>query len=297
MSRVLVPVLVGLVALVGCSSSGGGSTPPPPAPSVSISGGAGTPTASGRLPHPAHVVVVVMENHAYSQVISSTSAPYINSLAAQGASFSHSYAVTHPSEPNYLALFSGSTQGIADDSCPHTFPGANLGEQLRGAGKSFAGFSEGLPSSGYQGCVQGGYARKHNPWVNFPNVPASANLGFDQFPTNYSTLPTVSFVIPDLCNDMHDCPVATGDSWLKKNLGDYVGWAKSHGSILLLTWDEDDNGPGNHIPTIIVGAGVKAGTVVQTINHYTVLRTLEDMYSLPHAGASASVAPITDAWS
>ncbi|HEY7415588.1 MAG TPA: alkaline phosphatase family protein, partial [Ktedonobacteraceae bacterium] len=126
---------------------------------------------------PDHVVIVIEENHAYTQIIDSSSAPYINSLAAQGALFTNSHAVAHPSQPNYLALFSGSTQGITDDSCPHTFSGANLGSELIGAGLSFAGYSESSPKVGFTECTEGGvpiiddlYARKHAPWVNFTNV-------------------------------------------------------------------------------------------------------------------------------
>jgi len=80
-----------------------------------------SPTAFAQVPTPAHVVVVIEENHGYSQIIGSPQAPYINTLATQGALFTKSYALTHPSQPNYLGLFSGSTQGITDDSCPHTF--------------------------------------------------------------------------------------------------------------------------------------------------------------------------------
>ncbi|CAO5251014.1 Phosphatidylinositol-3-phosphatase [Frankia sp. AgKG'84/4] len=256
----------------------------------------GTGNAAGGVPARDHVVVVVMENHSYSQIIGSSSAPYLNSLAGQGASFNHSSGVTHPSEPNYLALFSGSTQGITDDSCPHTFSTANLGQELIGAARTFTGYSESMPSDGYTGCTSGNYARKHNPWVNFSNVPSADNLRFSRFPTNYATLPTVSFVVPNQCNDMHNCSIATGDTWLKNNIDAYAQWAKTHNSILVLTFDEDDSGHSNNIPTIIVGSGVKTGTFTETINHYNVLRTIEDMYALPYAGNSATATPITDIW-
>ncbi len=117
------------------------------------------------LPLPAHVVVVIEENHGYSQVIGSSQAPYINTLASDGALFTNSHAITHPSQPNYLAFFSGSTQGIIDDSCPHTFSAANLGSELIAAKKTFTGYSEGLPSIGSEVCVSGEYVRKHAPWT------------------------------------------------------------------------------------------------------------------------------------
>ncbi|HEX6497650.1 MAG TPA: alkaline phosphatase family protein [Micromonosporaceae bacterium] len=252
--------------------------------------------ATAAVPRPDHVVVVIEENHSYSSIIGNSSAPYINSLASQGALFSQSYAVTHPSEPNYLALFSGSTQGLTDDSCPHTYSTANLGQELIGAGLTFAGYSESMPYDGYTGCTSGSYARKHNPWVDFTNVPSADNLTFADFPTTYSTLPTVSIVVPNLQDDMHDGSVSQGDTWLKNNIDGYAQWAKTHNSLLIVTWDEDDSLSSNHIPTIFVGQQVKPGTYTERINHYNVLRTIEDAYGLPYAGNSSSATPITDVW-
>lgn len=247
------------------------------------------------MPRPDHVVVVVEENRSYADVIGRSDAPYINALAGQGALFTASYAVSHPSEPNYLALFSGSTQGLTDDSCPHTFPGANLGAQLLSVGLTFAGYSEGLPAVGATVCSAGSYARKHNPWVDFSTIPASANQPFGAFPTDYASLPTVSFVIPDLADDMHDGSVSQGDGWLRSNLDSYVRWALSHRSLLIVTWDEDDFSQANQIPTIVVGGLVKPGRYAQRIDHYSVLHTLEAAYGLPSIGVAA--APVIDCWS
>jgi hypothetical protein len=247
-------------------------------------------------PRPDHVVIVVLENHGYGQVIRNPQAPYISSLAQRGADFTQSYAETHPSQPNYVALFSGSTQGLTDDSCPHAYAAANLGQQLLSAGRTFAGYSEHMPSDGYTGCVSGRYARKHSPWVNFTNVPATANLTFARFPADYATLPTVSFVIPDLCNDMHDCSVATGDTWIRNNLDGYVSWAMTHNSLLILTFDEDNRLSGNRIPTLVVGQPARPGSYTERITHYNVLRTLQDMYGLPCLANSCTATPITDAW-
>lgn len=253
-------------------------------------------SAANGVPQLDHIVVVIMENHSYSEILGGSSAPYIKSLAATGANMTQSFAVSHPSEPNYLQLFSGSNQGVTNDSCPHTFSTANLGSELLAAGKGFVGYSESMPSDGYTGCTSGKYARKHNPWVNFTNVPASSNLRFSRFPTSYSSLPTVSVVVPNLCNDMHDCSIATGDSWVKNNLDGYVQWAKTHNSALLLTFDEDDSSQSNQISTVFAGQHVKVGSFAEHINHYNVLRTLEDMYGLPYAGASSTATPITDIW-
>ncbi|HEY2764565.1 MAG TPA: alkaline phosphatase family protein [Pseudonocardiaceae bacterium] len=252
--------------------------------------------AATGVPRPDHVVVVVMENHSYNEIIGSSSAPYINSLANGGAKFTQSFAVTHPSEPNYLALFSGSTQGLTNDSCPHTYSSGNLGQQLIAAGDTFTGYSESMPSDGYTGCTSGQYARKHNPWVNFTNVPSSSNLRFSRFPTNYSTLPTVSLVVPNLCNDMHDCSVSTGDTWLKNNIDGYAQWAKTHNSLLVVTFDEDDSSQSNQIATVFYGQHVKVGSYSEHITHYNVLRTMEDAYSLPCVANSCSATSITDSW-
>jgi acid phosphatase len=243
-----------------------------------------------------HVVVVMMENESATSIFGSSSTPYIHSLASQGVRFTQSHAVTHPSEPNYLALFSGSRQGISDDSCPNNFSGKSLGSQLLAAGLSFKGYSESMPGNGYTGCSSNGYVRKHNPWVMFSNIPASSNLTFAAFPAsgNYSSLPTVSFVIPNQCNNMHDCSLATGDAWLKKNIDAYAQWAKTHNSLLILTWDEDEGNHNNLIPTVFVGAGIAAGKLnSQSFNHYGLLRTLEDMYGLTPLNNAASAAPIS----
>jgi phosphatidylinositol-3-phosphatase len=250
------------------------------------------------LPRPAHIVIVMEENHSYADIIGSASAPYINALANEGALFTSSFAVTHPSQPNYLALFSGSTQGSTDDSCPLTFQGANLASELIAAGLTFTGYAEDLPDVGYTGCTSGSYARKHSPWVNFTTVPSSDNQPFSSFPSsfNYSQLPTVSFVIPNLNNDMHDGTIQQGDTWLKNTIDPYVQWAKSNNSLLIVTWDEDDSSQNNQIPTIFVGPMVKSGQYSETINHYTVLRTLEDMYGLTPLNNSANVSGISDCW-
>ena len=259
--------------------------------------------ATTTLPRPDHVVIVMEENHAYSQVIGSSSAPYINALAQQGALFTNSSAISHPSQPNYVALFSGSTQGLTDDSCPQTFAGPDLGGQLLTAGLSFTGYSEDLPSAGSTVCTAGGniftpsYARKHAPWTDFTDVPASSNQPFTSFPSDYSTLPTVSFVIPNQQDDMHSGSIQQADSWLQNNIDSYAQWAQTHNSLLIVTWDEDDSNSGNHIATIFSGASVKPGQYTEAINHYTVLRTLEGMYGLAAINNSGSENPIMDVWS
>lgn len=257
----------------------------------------GAEASAVAVPRPDHVVVVVEENHSSQQILGNPYAPYLNSLAAAGANFSSFYAETHPSEPNYLALFSGSTQGLSDDSCPHTFSAPNLGGEAIAAGVGFTGFSEDLPSVGYTGCTSGRYVRKHNPWVDFSDVPASANRPLTDFPTDYTQLPAIAFVIPNLDNDMHDGTIAQGDAWLQAHLGDYATWAMTHNSLLVVTFDEDDTRQANQIPTFVVGEHVQPGVYGTTLNHYNLLRTIEDAYGLTPVGASATAAPILDIWS
>jgi phosphatidylinositol-3-phosphatase len=259
---------------------------------VGVYTGAGASTT----PNYQHIVLVVEENHSYSEIIGSSSAPYINSLANGGANFTQSFAVTHPSEPNYLALWSGSTQGLTDDTCPEDYGTvASLGGQLLAAGLSVKGYFESMPSDGYTGCSSGSYARKHNPVVDFSaTADASHNQMFTEWPTDFTTLPRVSMVVPNQCDDMHDCSIATGDSWLQSQIGSYATWAKTHNSLLIVTFDEDDFTTVNQIPTVFYGANVISGNYSEQINHYNVLRTIEASLGLPGIVNAANVSPITD---
>lgn len=263
---------------------------------VSLCTTAETSAATPKIPVPDHVVIVMEENHSYAEIIGNAQAPYINSLATSGALFTNSFAVTHPSQPNYLDLFSGSDQGVTDDSCPHTFTTHNEESELRKLSLTFAGYSEGLPNKGSEVCTSGEYARKHVPWTNFSNDPAKFNLPFTSFPTDYAKLPTVSWVIPDLLDDMHDGTIAEGDTWLENNLSAYATWAQSHNSLLIVTWDEDDGSQNNQVATIFVGPMVKSGQYSEKIDHYNVLRTIEAMYGLNPLGNSKGLKPISDVW-
>jgi hypothetical protein len=321
--RKLLILAVAGVVLAGCGGSSGtgrssgGSAGPSPSPATASSaaapasatgpaGSAADSSAAGHaprssatplaVPHFSHVVVVVEENHASSQVIGDPQAPYMNALGRSGVVLTSSYGITHPSEPNYLALFSGSTQGLRDDSCPHTYGGDNLGHQLLARGRTFVGYSESLPSTGYRGCNSGPYARRHVPWVDFSNLPASVNKPMSAFPSDYTKLPALSFVIPNVDDDMHNGTVQQADTWLRQHLGGYVTWARTHDSLLVLTWDEDDNTARNQIPGVLVGAHVKAGRYSHRVDHYTMLRTLEAAFALPALGAAAGRQPISGIW-
>ncbi len=285
-----------------------------------------------------HIVIIVEENKDYDQIIGNPDAPYINAiLKAEGANLTQMYGEEHFSQGNYFWLFSGDNHTIGFfDKVPsanavpdYPFTAANLGEKLIKKGLSFKGFSENLPAIGFSQDFSADhmYARKHVPWISFTNVPngnsiaASSNLRFIDFPSDpahYDELPTVAFVIPNLINDMHNGPetksIPAGDRWLKENIDSYYQWAKTHNSLLILTFDENDDkrgyagltnplvdpkscvGPGrdrelcidlqNRIVTIIAGAHIKTGDFPEGkgITHVNILRTIEAMYGLTKTG-------------
>ncbi len=308
---------------------------------------------SASLPVYDHIVIVVEENKDYEEIIGNASAPYINDvLKKEGASFTQMYGEEHFSQGNYYWMFSGGNQNIGFiDHVPskenhpgYPFKTANLGEQLIKKGLSFKGYSESLPEIGFTGdkASAGLYARKHVPWISFANVPngataaESSNLRFVDFPSDpsrYDTLPTVAFVIPNLENDMHNGPVTesipAGDRWLRKNIDSYYQWAKDHNSLLILTFDENNDKRGymgltnplvdpqscvgndrdqeycidlqNRIVTIFAGAHIKPGDYPEGkgITHVNILRTLEAMYGLSKSGLqqpNAAGVGITDSY-
>ncbi len=273
------------------------------------------------LPKYDHIVIVIEENKDYSEVVGNKDAPYINNvLVNEGANLTQIFAEEHSSEGNYFWLFSGSNQNVGyHDDIPdslsnpdYPFESANLGEQLIEKGHTFKGYSESLPEIGDTVSKADKYARKHVPWISFGNLPdgktekASTNLQFEQFPADFHKLPTVSIVIPNLIDDMHSGETASrvknGDTWLKDNLDKYYRWAKTHNSLLIITFDENDNkihysgmtdprsdeqSIKNRIPTVIAGAHIKHGDYPEGIGvtHVNLLRTIEAIYGLAKAGA------------
>jgi acid phosphatase len=264
--------------------------------------------------HPNHIVVVIEENKNFEQIIGNPDAPYINSLAKKGLVFTNAHGVWHPSQPNYIALFSGSRQGATNDDClkdKTPFHTPNLGHELLSNGYTFVGYSETMPKTGYTGCSygkgpEGGtlYARKHNPWVNWQgngvnNLPDSVNKPFKDFPSDFSKLPDVAFVVPNQYHEMHNGDEAKSipraDHWLKEHMSDYINWAQTHNSLFIFTFDEDDFRKVNRIPMIFVGPMLKESRDSSRVNHYNVLRTIEKLYGLPNAGPPL-VKPIMKIW-
>jgi phosphatidylinositol-3-phosphatase len=257
--------------------------------------------AAGAQPTPDHTVIVVEENHSQADVIGSTDAPYINWLAQNGALLTNCYALVHPSQPNYLHLFSGDDQGITNDTPPAApFTTPNLGAALLASGRTFVGYSEDLPAMGSLVVSSGVYWRKHNPWSDWQasppganQLPPQVNRPFTDFPADFAALPTVAFVVPNQNNDMHDGTIAQADAWLASHLGPYADWCQSHNSLLIVTWDEDSSASRDHIPTILYGPMVRTGAQDSRWTLHNLLRTVEDMHGLPHSGASARVRHIS----
>ena len=174
--------------------------------------------------------------------------------------------------------------GVKDDSSSYwPFAGPNLASQLTTAGKTFAGYSQGLNSGT-------NFLSYHSPWLHWSGVPASEQLDWSQFPADYTKLPNVSIVVPDSCNDMHNCSISKGDTWLKNNLDGYAQWAKTHNSLLYVTWDEDGGAGGttavNHIAAVATGEHLNPGAYGTTFNHYGVLGVVEHAFGLPRLNNS-----------
>ena len=187
------------------------------------SSGATVPTAVPppvRVPAFRHVVLAVFENHEATEIAGSPNAPTFNALARRYATLTSYDAVAHPSLPNYLALVSGSTQGITSDCTECIVRGRSLADTLAAAGKTWKTYAEDLPYPGFTGGSAGRYAKKHDPFLYFRDVVDSRArrnrvVPFTQLGRDLARhrLPDFSLVIPNLCNDMHDCSVATGDAW------------------------------------------------------------------------------------
>jgi hypothetical protein len=293
--RVLLPAVVLAAALALVATSGGApgkpkpchhNCPPPPPPPPSADCG----TRTGPPATYAHVIWIWMENHSYSEIIGSSAAPYINSLAS-GCGLATNYtAVTHPSLPNYIAATSGDTWGIADDNPPSSHPLAvnSIFQQAGSAGS----YEESMPSN----CdltSSGTYAVKHNPEAYYTNIRTACaadnvpmgTTSSGSFATALSSgnLPKFSFVTPNLCNDMHDCSVQTGDAWLQSWVPKITAGAsyQSGNTVIFITWDEDDSSSGNHIATIVVSPYTTPGTRSGTaFTHYSLLHTTEQLLGI-----------------
>jgi len=275
----------------------------------SVSEGATAPASapqSVRVPHFTHVVVVVFENHEATSIAGSPDAPTFNALARRYASLTDYEAVAHPSLPNYLALVSGSTQGITSDCTDCVVEARSLADTLAAAHKTWKTYAEDLPSPGFTGASQGRYAKKHDPFLYFQNVVRSRSrrdrvVPFTQFARDAAGhgLPDFSLVVPNLCDDMHDCSVATGDAWLKAHIVPILHSPALRGGVVFVVFDEgtSDAGGGGHVDALALGPTVRRDSrFTKATNHYGLLRTIEDAWGLPRLGLSRSGTPIGGIW-
>jgi phosphatidylinositol-3-phosphatase len=245
---------------------------------------ASTATASASdVPRIAHVVVIVFENHERNAVLGAGVAPTFEHLASAYAQAPAYYAVAHPSLPNYLALVSGSTHGVTSDCTDCVQTGPTIGTQLSAKHLRWAAYAEGYPSSSR-------FAKKHVPFLYFPK-DASHVLPLERF--NPRQLPTYSLVIPDLCHDMHDCSVATGDRWLHNFIPPLLN---VNDTAIFIVLDEGTSnlGGGGNVPLIVAGTAVRRHTVFKSAtSHYGLLRTIESALGLPYLGQARSATPLT----
>lgn len=263
-------------------------------------------SASG-IPAFDHIFVIVMENHAESQIIGNATAPYVNGLAAQYGLTTNYHAVAHPSLPNYLALAGGSTFGVTSDctTCYQAQP--NLAaDRIAPSGRTWKAYMETMPTACYTPASSGTYAKKHNPFVYFDdirNVPTQCanDVPYTQLATDLqssATTPNFVWITPNLCNDMHDCSVAVGDTWLKNNVAPILNSPAytAQNSLVVITWDENDGSSGNTVATLIISKSTPAGfRSAVNYTHYSLLRTIEDAWGLaPLTTNDSSATPMSD---
>jgi len=278
-----------------------------------------TAQAAASVPVFDHIVLVMFENHAYSQLNGSSSAPYFNSLAGQGAKFTQSYGVTHPSEPNYLWLEAGDNFGIANDAGPsqnHQSSQAHLVTLLSQASISWKSYQEDIIGDVCPLTDIGLYAPKHNPMVFFDDVtdtndplsaPCIAHVRpYTELATDLQqdTMPRYAFITPNLCHDMHGAgpciledQVALGDTWLATEVPKILAApAYRNNGALLITWDEGTGGDGP-IGMIVLSPLAKGGGYANTVRytHSSTLRTLQEIFGVtPLLGDAAQATDLGD---
>src|ERR1700722_2085983 len=236
-----------------------------------------------------HVVWILLENQGYS-VVGSPSAPYFNELGTRCALATNDFAISHPSLPNYVALTSGSTQGIADDGEPSTHPLAvpSIFSQL---GSNWRALIESMPGR-CDHVTSGVYAARHNPAVYYTNIAAACQRNDVPLTPPLNLSSRFTMIVPNVCNDMHSCPVATGDAWLKRFVPLVVQSSQyqSRSLVLFITFDENDLDASNQVPTLVIAPSTPSGLRVGAkFTHYSLLRTTESLLHLaPLAGAKSA---------
>jgi phosphatidylinositol-3-phosphatase len=293
------------ISVVACGAGGDSN----PGGDTGRTGTATTKPSSGRSSG-SHVFVLVLENREFGQVIGNPSAPFFNRLALRGALATRYFAITHPSLPNYLALLGGATFHIQSDCTSCTAKGPNLAQQLERAGVSWRAYMEGMPKPCYRGSGAGGYAKKHDPFMYFPSVrndPASCSnvVPGSRLDADLAggRLAAFSWITPDLCHDGHDCGTAAMDRYLAGIVPRLKSSLGPHG-FLVVTFDEgvSERGccagaHGGRVATVFSGPDVrKHARLKREYDHYSLLRTLQNAFSLPPLRRSARVIGIPPAF-
>ncbi len=243
-----------------------------------------------------HIFVIVMENKEATRIVGNGAAPYINALAQQYGRATEFYGTSHPSLPNYLALTGGDTFGITSDCTSCFVNETNLVDQLEASGKSWKAYMESMPEPCFVGNAVP-YAQKHNPFIYYDDIrnnPDRCNkiVPFDQFTTDVlsNTLPDFVWITPNLCNDMHDCSIETGDAWLKTWVSQILASpAWQDNGALFITFDEGSSSAGcctyaagGKIDTLVISPLARPGFVSNVpYDHYSLLRTIEAAWGMP----------------
>ena len=258
------------------------------------------------IPQAGHVFILTEENHDYADVIDRASMPYLDSLARQYGLATEYYANTHPSIGNYFMLATG--QIITNDDSYSTIVTVdNVVRRLRAAGKTWKSYAEDIPSVGYTGADVGGYARKHNTFALLSDVANDSTerrnlVPFTQFATDLAngTLPDYSNIVPNLCNDAHDCPLATADTWLRTHIAPLLASATfQQDGLLVITFDESDSDNahgGGRIAWVVVSPKAKRGYQSTALyQHQSTLRlTLEALGITQFPGAAAAAPAMSE---
>jgi hypothetical protein len=248
-----------------------------------------------------HVMLVVLENADYD---TARAQPFLATLACEGGLIRQSFAVTHPSQPNYLALTAGDTYGV-DSNAPVTLDVRHIGDLLEARGGTWKAYVEGYPGHCFPGPGSGAYVRRHVPFLSFrsvqkhcaPVVNATA-LAAD---IRDGTLPDYALYVPNAWHDGHDAGVSVADRWLAETFGSRLGDPRfMQDMVFMVTFDEARRGwwRANHVYTVVFGDRVIPGAVSDTrYDHYDLLRTIEELLGLGTLGRrDATASPITGIW-
>jgi hypothetical protein len=251
-----------------------------------------------------HVFIIVLENQGYRDLIGNDSTPYLSQLAARYSVATEYFAITRPSLPNYLALTAGSTFGVRSDATNYRLEAPNIADQVEQSGRSWKAYMEDMPRPCYTGPTYGGYALKHNPFLLFANIRdnptrcASHVVPFTQFSKDLAAnqVPNYVWITPNMCHDMHDCASSVGDQWLSQVVPSILNSsAWRNGGFLAIVTDEgtDTQSPGGHAVAVIATPTLKPGREIQqSLNHYGLLATIEDLWHLPRLANTVNVASL-----